>query len=309
MGLHASKIKSQKASHPHHCSFHRAEQAGFDWKYACQPHGADGKLLADKQGKYEMASILDRVRGLYENDDPVAHRFRYGLLVFDLGTILFVIVTSFFQRGNWVEFVDFVLGMLILTDFLVRMLIERRRVKALFRLATWADIAAVISFLAPIAGEAFGFLRILRTLRLLHTYQLLARLRQDFRYFRDNEDVILAAINLSVFLFVMTGLIFATQFGRNPEIGNYADALYFTVTTLTTTGFGDVTLTGTGGRLLSVAVMIFGVTLFLRLAQVLFRPAKVRHECKNCGLMLHDPDAVHCKHCGKTIRIETEGTV
>ena len=147
------------------------------------------------------------------------------------------------------------------------------------------------------------------TLRLLRTYRLLARLRQDFPFFRENEEVIVALVNLEVFLFVMTGLIYTLQHGRNPQIVNYADALYFTVTTLTTTGFGDVTLTGTGGKMLSVAVMIFGVTLFLRLAQVLFRPAKVRHECKNCGLMLHDPDAVHCKHCGKTIRIETEGTV
>lgn len=256
-----------------------------------------------------MATVLNHIRGLYEDDTHAAHHFRYGLLIFDLGTILFVIVTSFFERNSWVETVDFGLGILILADFLIRMLLERQRLKALLRLATWADIAAVVSFLAPIAGEAFGFLRILRTLRLLHTYQLLARLRQDFRYFRDNEDVILAAINLSVFLFVMTGLIYATQSGVNPEIGNYADALYFTATTLTTTGFGDVTLTGTGGRMLSVAVMIFGVTLFLRLAQVLFRPAKVRQECKNCGLMLHDPDAVHCKHCGETIRIATEGAV
>lgn len=256
-----------------------------------------------------MASIPGRIRGLYEDDEPSAHHFRYGLLIFDLGTVLFVIVTSFFERSTWVETIDFVLGTLILTDFLIRMVIETRRLKALLRLATWADIAAIISFLAPVAGEAFGFLRILRTLRLLHTYQLLVRLRKDFRYFRDNEDVILAAINLSVFLFVMTGLIYVTQFGTNPEINNYADALYFTATTLTTTGFGDVTLTGTGGRMLSVAVMIFGVTLFLRLAQVLFRPTKVRQECKNCGLMLHDPDAIHCKHCGQTIRISTEGTV
>ena len=87
----------------------------------------------------------------------------------------------------------------------------------------------------------------LRTLRLLHTYQLLYRLRQDFSYFRRHEDVILATVNLVVFLFVMTGLIYATQHGANPQIVNYADALYFTVTTLTTTGFGDITLQGTGG--------------------------------------------------------------
>ena len=149
----------------------------------------------------------------------------------------------------------------------------------------------------------------LRTLRLLHAYQMLARLRVDFAFFRRHEDVILASINLCVFLFIMTGLIYATQFGRNDDIRNYADALYFTVTTLTTTGFGDITLQGTTGRMLSVGIMIFGVTLFLRLAQVLFRPNKVRYECNRCGLSLHDADAIHCKHCGATVHIDTEGLV
>ncbi len=251
--------------------------------------------------------MLARLKELYEGHSPASHRFRYALLIFDILTILFVIVTSFIPHTLAIEITDLVLGVVILADFLVRVAIERRKGMFFLRPATWADIIAVISFIAPIAGEGLGFLRILRTLRLLHTYQLLHRLRGDFPYFRRNEEVVLAAINLAVFLFVMTGLIYALQHEVNPEIRNYADALYFTVTTLTTTGFGDITLSGTGGRMLSVGVMIFGVTLFLRLAQVLFRPLKVKETCETCGLSLHDADAVHCKHCGTVIHIETEG--
>lgn len=251
--------------------------------------------------------MLKTLQSLYEDDTPQAHRFRYGLLTFDFFTILFVIATSFFPHTDLVEVADMILGALILADFVFRFWIERKKKAFFFRLASWADIVAMVSFLAPIAGEGFGFLRILRTLRLLHTYELLDRLRKDFTYFRRHEDIVLATVNLFVFLFVMTGLIYALQYGSNPQIKNYADALYFTVTTLTTTGFGDITLTGTSGRMLSVGVMIVGVTLFLRLAQVLFRPPKVRQECEHCGLLLHDPDAVHCKHCGETIRIRTEG--
>ncbi len=251
--------------------------------------------------------MLSKLASLYQDDTPAAHRFRYGLLAFDLGTIAFVVVTSFFPHRLAIEIIDAVLGVIILADFLVRFVIEKNKKTFMFRVATIADLIAIASFLAPIAGEGFGFLRVLRTLRLLHTYELSSRLRQDFRYFRENQEIILAAINLFVFLFVMTGLIYATQYPENPEIGNYADALYFTVTTLTTTGFGDITLQGTSGRMLSVGVMIVGVTLFLRLAQVMFRPTKVRHECPSCGLVLHDADAVHCKHCGETIRIKTEG--
>lgn len=253
--------------------------------------------------------MLETIRRLYEGSTPAAYRFRYGLLAFDVVTILFVIVTSFIERTRAIEIIDMGFGLVILADFCLRARLQAESGKFLLRLSTWADVAAIISFLAPITGEGFGFLRILRTLRLLHTYQLLSRLRQDFRYFRKHEDVVLAVANLGVFLFVMTGLIYALQHNINPQIRNYADALYFTVTTLTTTGFGDITLTGTPGRMVSVAVMIFGVTLFLRLLQVLFRPSKVTHECKTCGLFLHDADAVHCKHCGATLHIRTEGRV
>ena len=56
--------------------------------------------------------------------------------------------------------------------------------------ATWADMAAIVSFLAPIVGEGLGFLRILRTLRVLHTYQVIVRFRAANSLFRRNEEVI-----------------------------------------------------------------------------------------------------------------------
>ncbi|MGE4257563.1 MAG: potassium channel family protein, partial [Xanthobacteraceae bacterium] len=102
------------------------------------------------------------------------------------------------------------------------------------------------------------------------------------------------------------GLVYETQHYRNPAIHNYADALYFTVTALTTTGFGDITLPGTAGRLLSVIIMIFGVTLFFQLARAVLQPAKVRFECPSCGLLRHDVDAVHCKACGELLKIPND---
>jgi len=173
--------------------------------------------------------------------------------------------------------------------------------------ATWADMLAILSFLAPLAGEGLGFLRILRTLRLLHTYQLVARLRAESTFFRRNEETIVAVVNLGVFLFITTGVVYETQHWRNPNIANYVDALYFTVSALTTTGFGDIVLEGSIGRLIAVIIMIFGVTLFLRLARALLWVHKVRFTCPSCGLQRHEVDAVHCKACGEPLKIPDEG--
>ena len=50
------------------------------------------------------------------------------------------------------------------------------------------------------------------------------------------------------------------------------------------TGFGDITLPGAWGRILSIAVMLIGITLFVRLGQTLLKPHKVHFPCDACGL-------------------------
>lgn len=251
--------------------------------------------------------IVPTLRYLYESDARTAQRFRYGLVAFDILTVLFIVFTSFVPGNDTLEWLDIAFGVVILADFLARMAISRSPLRELVHPASLADIAAIISFLAPITGEAAGFLRILRTVRLLHTYQLLALLRKDSRWFRRHEDIVLATVNLAVFLFIMSGIVYASQYGRNPGISNYVDAFYFTVTALTTTGFGDITLQGTFGRFLSIVIMILGVTLFLMLVRVLLQPPKVRYRCPTCALMRHDADAVHCKACGTILQIPDEG--
>ena len=246
---------------------------------------------------------------LYEGDSQRAHRFRYGLLVFDLLTICFLVATSFTSHSRPVEILDAVVGLLLLIEFCVRLWIANSRSKFLLSPFAAADLVVIASLLAPIVGEGLAFLRVARLLRLLRSYQLVKRLRKDSPFFRRNEQTVLSIINLTVFLFIMTAIVYETQHYANAEIGNYVDALYFTVSSLTTTGFGDIVLEGTLGRLLSIVIMIFGVSLFLRLVQVMLRPSKVSFRCPDCGLNRHDYDAVHCKACGRLLNIEDEGAI
>jgi voltage-gated potassium channel len=251
--------------------------------------------------------MIGKLRDLYEGRSPRSDGFHSALLVFDIVTLAFIVATSFLERIPVVEAIDVGLGFLILLELLARLLASRSRLREFLRLSTWTDIVAIVSFLAPVTGEAAGFLRVLRTLRILRTYAMLNELKGRHSPFHQAEEVILATANLLVFIFIMTAIVYETQHRTNADITNYADALYFTVTALTTTGFGDITLPGTSGRMISVVIMIFGVTLFLRLAQVLFRPNKVRYACHACGLQRHDPDAVHCKACGNLLNIPDEG--
>jgi voltage-gated potassium channel len=252
---------------------------------------------------FRETALGRRVDALYRGDGPAATRFRYAMLAFDATMMGFIVVSSFFHGSDIVERLDYAFGAVVLLDFAARFATARQRWRDLLHPAGLADIIVVLSLLAPLAGENLAFLRAVRALRLLRSYQIERALRRDVEFVRRNRDAVHAGVNLFVFLFVMTAIVFESQIDRNPEVTNFADALYFTVTTLTTTGFGDITLVGTGGRLISIVIMIFGVSLFVRLIQLLLRPARLAWRCTGCGLARHEADAIHCKHCGTLLNI------
>ncbi|MEJ2142189.1 MAG: ion channel [Gammaproteobacteria bacterium] len=256
--------------------------------------------------KNKMYGLL---HGLYFGHEKRSHIFRWCLLGFDIVTILYFVVASFFHHTDDIHIVEELIGIIYLLEYMARLYISPTRLKYVFNPVGLADLIVIASLLAPTLAENFAFLRIMRALRLLRSYHVLKTLKTQSVYVRNHEDIIFSVVNLLVFIFIITAIVYVTQSGQNPAINNYLDALYFTIATLTTTGFGDITLVGESGHLLAVLIMIFGISLFLRLIQTIFRPGKVRYECPTCGLRRHDPDAIHCKHCGTVLHITTEGEV
>ena len=244
---------------------------------------------------------------LYNGHSRRSHVFRWALLAFDSLTILYFVIASFFHHVDELHVIEEAIGVAYLLEFLARLFISRQRLHTIFNPVGLADLIVIASLLAPTLAENYSFLRVIRALRLLRSYHMIKTLRRQSTFVRMHEDVIFSVVNLLVFIFIITAVVYVTQVSDNPAITDYFDALYFTVATLTTTGFGDITLVGTGGRILAVLIMIFGISLFLRLLQTIFRPGKVRYECPMCGLNRHDNDAVHCKHCGTLLHITTEG--
>ena len=252
--------------------------------------------------------MRDTLRELYFGHGKKAHRFRLLLLTFDLITIAFFVFSSLMEPGFITYLIDYTIALILIVELSARYAIARRKIKFMTNFGSIADVLVIFSLLAPLFVDNLAFLRVVRMLRLMRSYHMLAALRQESVWFKRNEHIVHSSMNLAIFVFVITAVVYVLEAGRNDAINNYLDALYFTVATLTTTGFGDITMEDTLGRMVAVIIMVFGVALFLRLVQTIFRPHKVEYACETCGLNRHEPDAVHCKHCGKTLNIPTEGS-
>ena len=248
-----------------------------------------------------MSRIRQILRALYVGGSPASRTFQYSLAAFDVLILIYIVASSFFPREPWMYTIDLVFGVGAVIELGLRLWAAKSLRTEFFHPQTAIDIVVIISLMAPLIGLNFAFLRALRITRVLTAYRFIRQLRADVAFFRNNPAAVNAGVNLVVFLFLMTALVYETQHQINPKIQNYGDALYFTVTALTTTGFGDITLVGNLGRFLSVAIMILGVTLFLQLASALFKARRVHWRCEECGLLEHEDDALHCRHCGTAL--------
>ncbi|MBS0489145.1 MAG: ion transporter [Proteobacteria bacterium] len=251
--------------------------------------------------------IRARLHELYFGKSERSVRFRLTVIAIDFVMIAFFIAAPLLRDTPAFLFIDYAMALVLATDLVARALASDNLAAWIRRPVTWIDLFVLVTLLFPLWLFNLAFLRVLRLWTLVHSeffWDTVGRRYNETRW----EDVIRAASTLITFIFIMTGFVY-TSFARTEGIGGYIDALYFTIATLTTTGFGDITLPGAWGRVISIVTMLTGITLFVRLAQALFRPYKIRFTCPTCGLRRHDVDAVHCKACGELLNIPNDDEV
>lgn len=245
---------------------------------------------------------------LYSGTGKWPFVFRWGMLVFDLVTIALFLVHPLlsWQDGadastGWWLFIDIFIAAVITFDFFARLYIERHKWRFFTRLMNLADLLVVATLVLPIVAQNLIFLRVLRVMRLVRAFEFLNRGHVMSRWLNVNSNVIAKTVNLIVFIFVLTAMVFVTQVNHNEKITSYLDALYFTIGTLTTVGLGDITLPDTFGRVITIVIMVLGVTLFLQLIRAIAVGDKLHEKCPQCSLNYHDRDAAHCKRCGASL--------
>ncbi|SER27358.1 ion transporter [Natrinema salaciae] len=256
---------------------------------------------------------------LLDHRTPLGKAIDIALLVLNL-VFVAVFVAETFPLSAEVRSVLWTSEVAIAVVFLVEYVL--RLYGASNRLEEFSDPYAVVDLIAilptflvlflPGAVVAnVGFLRVVRVVRVLRFY----RFTQDAEFFFGTiSDNALRALKLLltvlVLLFVSAGLFYSAEHAANPEVTTFADAFYYVVVTLSTTGFGDIVPVTTAGRWTTVAAILAGIVIIPWQAGKIVREWSRRDNvdvtCPNCGLSAHDRDASHCKACGQVIYQEFE---
>jgi voltage-gated potassium channel len=174
-----------------------------------------------------------------------------------------------------IEYLDLGVCSLFFADFLISF--QRAESKAGYFLKWgWLDLLSSIPMVDVLRwGRLARVLRIIRVLRGLRSAKVLV----DLLLARRAQSGALGAALLSLLLAVFASIaILQLETAPESNIRSAEDALWWTVTTLTTVGYGDLYPVTSEGRLLAGLVMVAGVGLFGAfsglVASWLLRPAE-----------------------------------
>jgi voltage-gated potassium channel len=185
-------------------------------------------------------------------------------------------------------YADDALCILFFVDFLLSLHRAENRWRY-FRRWGWLDLASCIPMVDALRWGRLGrILRIFRVLRGLRSASILGR----FIVQRRAESSLLAAVLLTILLIVISS-ISVLQVETVPEanIRSPEDALWWSITTITTVGYGDRYPVTSEGRVLASLLMLCGLGLFGTLsgfvASWFLQPA-AKHETEDIQRLLEE---------------------
>lgn len=154
--------------------------------------------------------------------------------------------------------IDNVVCVVLLADFAIRF--RRARSKLAFMKWGWIDLLASIPAIEAL--RLGRLVRIIRVLRLLRGVRLIHRVLSTA--FRNKMQGGFAAASLAVFLLLCFSSVSILICEQDPHsnIKTAEDAIWWSVTTVTTVGYGDRYPVTSEGRLVAVILMISGLGLF-----------------------------------------------
>jgi voltage-gated potassium channel len=252
---------------------------------------------------------------IFEADTRAGTVFDVGLMIAILASVAAVLLESVDQiredYGPWLVSAEWFFTVLFSVEYALRLYCVRNPVRYARSFFGIVDLMAVLptylSLLVPgaqslLVVRVLRLLRVFRVLKLAHFLSEASVLRRALRSGLPKITVFLGTVLCTV---VIIGTAMHLIEGDRPGFEDIPASMYWAVVTLTTVGYGDVVPLTSLGRALAACLMILGYAIIavptgiLSAELVWHAPKRVSTQaCPECMAEGHDPDAVHCQHCG-----------
>jgi voltage-gated potassium channel len=253
---------------------------------------------------------------IYESNTKAGKAFDVALLILIISSIIVVMLDSikdYHERyGNLFLIMEWVFTGLFTLEYILRLISIKSPSRYIFSFFGFIDLLAIVPSYLSILFVGAQSLLVLRALRLLRVFRIF-----KLTHFLTEMEFLKAALTTSlkkimIFMLVVLTLViilgsimYLAEKGQNGFV-SIPDSVYWSIVTITTVGYGDITPVTPAGKFIASLMMFIGYGIIAVPTGIITtemanaaRMRKHGHEtCRGCGREGHDKNAVYCKFCG-----------
>ncbi|MEZ8133376.1 MAG: ion transporter [Porticoccaceae bacterium] len=259
-------------------------------------------------------------RVIFGTDTAAGQRFDIALIYFILLSVLAVVLSSIgslqAQYGAWLFKIEWAFTLLFSMEYLLRIYSSPKPLRYIFSFYGLVDLLSIIpTYVALLFPGANYWLvvRLLRVLRIFRVFKLVRYLSEANLLLRS-----MYAARRKVLVFFTVVLVLCVIFGslmflvEGPDNGfsSIPRSIYWTIVTITTVGYGDITPQTVIGQIIATMAMLTGYSIIAiptgiftaEIAREMITESNNR-QCNVCNRIGHHAEAEYCFQCGVTLPV------
>lgn len=256
---------------------------------------------------------------IFGTDTPAGKRFDIALIVAIVLSVLTLMAESMGGLTEnyylYIRTLEWILTVLFTAEYMLRIYCSPNPRHYITSFYGVIDLVSILPTYLSLLVPGVNFLLVIRIMRFLRIFRILKLVR----YLTEANTLVRSMLHAKrkVLVFFLSVLVLATIFGalmymvEGPENGfsSIPKSIYWTIVTITTVGYGDITPQTPLGQSIAALAMLLGYSI-LAVPTGIFT-AELAHEmsrermnivCPNCSAAGHDQDAHYCKNCGSKLK-------
>ncbi len=255
---------------------------------------------------------------IFEADTMAGKVFDVILILSILLSVLTVMLDSVHsvnaEHGLLLYQIEWFFTILFTIEYLLRLTCVGRPVMYAKSFFGVIDLLAVIPTYLSLLFPGTQVLLVIRILRVLRVFRVLKFVQYLSEAKLLKQALIASRKKITVFLFtvltlvVILGSMMYLIEGEENGFTSIPKSIYWSIVTLTTVGYGDLSPQTGLGQTLAAIIMILGYSIIAvptGIVSVEIAQAKDKivstQACPECSTEGHDIDAEYCKHCGSKL--------
>ena len=212
---------------------------------------------------------------------------------------------------------EWVITVFFTIEYILRIISIQKPVKYIFSFYGIIDLLAVLPMYLSIFFPGASILSIVRALRFFRLFKILHIPQISHQSIQLKEAIEASKEKILVFIYfvlistVIIGSVMYMIEGKETGFTSIPISIYWTIVTLTTVGYGDISPGTPLGQFVASLVMILGygiiavptgiVTAEFAKKSLRNNTVSTKNSCQICGSQLHFDNAKYCHECGSEL--------